>query len=67
MKSAKQLQHFFDAVDRAQEQQTSVVLSITLALEGQEHVEPMTLEFEILPPTYKMTDTKKKSNKQPKH
>ena len=67
MKSAKQLQHFFDAVDRAQEQQTSVVLSITLALEGQEHVEPMTLEFEILPPTYKMTDTKTKSNKQPKH
>lgn len=67
MKSAKQLQHFFDAVDRAQEQQTSVVLSITLALEGQEHVEPMTLEFEILPPTYKTTDKKNKSNKQPKH
>jgi hypothetical protein len=67
VKSAKQLQHFFDAVDRAQEQQTSVVLSITLALEGQEHVEPMTLEFEILPPTYELTDTKKKPNKQPKH
>ena len=67
MKSAKQLQHFFDAVDRAQEQQTSVVVSITLALEGQEHVEPMTLEFEILPPTYELTDKKNRPYKQPKH
>ena len=67
MKSAKQIQHFFDAVDRAQEHQSSVVLSITLALEGQEHVEPMTLEFEILPPSCELTDKKKKPNKQPKH
>ena len=63
MTSAKQLQHFLDAMDRAQKQQSSVVLSITLDLLDVKDAKPMTLEFEILPPSPELTDTPKKEKK----
>ena len=67
MTNSKSLSHFFDAMDRLLVQQSSVVLSITLALEDQEDMEPMTLEFEILPPTLDPTDKPNPKKKRLKH
>ena len=63
MTSAKQLQHFLNAMDRAQKQQSSVVLSITLDLLNVKDAKPMTLEFEILPPSLEPADTSKGEKK----
>ncbi len=52
--------HFFDAVDRAHKHQKSVVLAMTLSIEGQEEADPMTVEFELLPPMDKTTDKTKR-------
>ena len=63
MTSAKQLQHFLNAMDRAQKQQSSVVLSITLDLLDVKDAKPITLEYEILPPTLEPTDKLKQEKK----
>jgi hypothetical protein len=63
MTSAKQLQHFLNAMDRAQKQQSSVVLSITLDLLDVKDAKPTTLEFEILPPSIELTDKPKGEKK----
>ena len=63
MTSAKQLQHFLNAMDRAQRQQSSVVLSITLDLLNVKDTKPMTLEFEILPPSIEPADKPKGEKK----
>jgi hypothetical protein len=63
MTSAKQLQHFLNAMDRAQKQQSSVVLSITLDLLDVKDAKPITLEFELLPPTFKLADKPKQEKK----
>ena len=63
MTSAKQLQHFLNAMDRAQKQQSSVVLSITLDLLDVKDTKPMTLEFEILPPSLEPADKPKGEKK----
>lgn len=63
MTSAKQLQHFLNAMDRAQKQQSSVVLSITLDLLNVKDAKPMTLEFEILPPSLEPADKPKGEKK----
>ena len=63
MTSAKQLQHFLNAMDRAQKQQSSVVLSITLDLLNVKDAKPTTLEFEILPPSLEPADKPKGEKK----
>jgi hypothetical protein len=63
MTSAKQLQYFLNAMDRAQKQQSSVVLSITLDLLDVKDAKPMTLEFEILPPSIEPADKPKGEKK----
>jgi hypothetical protein len=63
MTSAKQLQHFLNAMDRAQKQQSSVVLSITLDLLDVKDAKPTTLEFEILPPSIEAADKPKGEKK----
>jgi len=56
MAKANYLHHFLDSVDRAHKHQKSVVLALTLSIEGQKETEPMTVEFELLPPMDKTTD-----------
>ncbi len=63
MAKANPLHHFFDAVDIAHKHQKSVVLAMTLSIEGQEEANPLTVEFELLPPMDKTTDKTKRNNK----
>ena len=56
MAKANYLHHFLDSVDRAHRHQKSVVLALTLSIEGQEEPNPLTVEFEILPSKDKTTD-----------
>ena len=56
MSNPRPIQHFFDAVDRAHKHQKLVVMALTLSIEGQKETEPMTVEFELLPPMDKTTD-----------
>ena len=56
MAKANYLHHFLDSVDRAHRHQKSVVLALTLSIEGQEEPDPLTVEFEILPSVPKTTD-----------
>ena len=60
MAKANYLHHFLDSVDRAHRHQKSVVLALTLSIEGQEEPDPLTVEFEILPSKDKTTDTNKR-------
>ena len=60
MAKANYLHHFLDSVDRAHKHQKSVVLALTLSIEGQEDPDPLTVEFEILPSKDKSTDTNKR-------
>ena len=59
MAKANYLHHFLDSVDRAHRHQKSVVLALTLSIEGQEEPDPLTVEFEILPSKDKTTDKTK--------
>jgi len=59
MGKASNLQHFFDAIDRAHQQQKSLLFALTASIEGQEASEPLTLEFELSPPTLEVTDKSK--------
>ena len=59
MAKQSNLHHFLDSVDRAHKHQKSVLLSMTLSIEGQEEPDPLTLEFEILPAEPKHTDKTK--------
>ena len=59
MSKANYLHHFLDSVDRAHRHQKSVVLALTLSIEGQEEPDPLTVEFEILPSKDKTTDKTK--------
>jgi hypothetical protein len=63
MAKANPLHHFLNSVDRAHKHQKSVVLEMTLSIEGQEEANPMTVEFELLPPMDKTTDKTKRNNK----
>jgi hypothetical protein len=64
MAKTNPLHHFFDAVDRAHKYQKPVVLALTLSIEGHEEADPMTVEFELLPPMDKTTDkTKRRQSK----
>ena len=60
MAKANYLHHFLDSVDRAHKHQKSVVLALTLSIEGQDEENPLTVEFEILPSKDKTTDTNKR-------
>ena len=57
MAKTNYLHHFLDSVDRAHRHQKSVVLALTLSIEGQDEENPLTVEFEILPSVPKTTDT----------
>ena len=59
MAKTNYLHHFLDSVDRAHRHQKSVVLALTLSIEGQEEPDPLTVEFEILPSVPKTTDKTK--------
>ena len=63
MTSAKDLLRVFEAIDKAHLQQRSVVLALTLSIEGQEKPEPMILEFEIMALTPELTDKPKGKKK----
>lgn len=63
MGKASNLQHFFDAIDRAHQQQKSLLLALTASIEGQESSEPLTLEFEIMPPILEVTDKRKRGKR----
>ena len=63
MPKANNLHHFFNSVDRAHRRQKSVVLALTLSIEGQEDPDPLTVEFEILPSKDKTTDKTKRNHK----
>ena len=63
MAKANYLQHFLDSVDRAHKHQKLVVMALTLSIEGQKETEPMTVEFELLPPMSKTTDKTKRNHK----
>jgi hypothetical protein len=60
MAKANYLHHFLDSVDRAHRCPKSVVLALTLSIEGQEEGNPLTVEFELLPPMEKTTDKTKR-------
>jgi hypothetical protein len=60
MAKANYLHHFLDSVDRSHRCQKSVVLALTLSIEGQEEENPLTVEFELLPPMDKTTDKTKR-------
>ena len=60
MAKTNYLHHFLDSVDRAHKHQKSVVLALTLSIEGQDEENPLTVEFEILPSKDKTTDTNKR-------
>jgi len=63
MSNPRPIQHFFDSVDRAHKHQKLVVLALTLSIEGQEEENPLTVEFELLPPMDKTTDKGKRNHK----
>ena len=63
MSNPRPIQHFFDAVDRAHKHQKPVVMALTLSIEGQEEADPLTVEFELLPPMSKTTDKTKRNHK----
>jgi len=63
MSNPRPIQHFFNAVDRAHKHQKLVVMALTLSIEGQDEENPLTVEFELLPPMSKTTDKTKRSNK----
>ena len=63
MAKANYLYHFLDAVDRAHKHQKSVVLALTLSIDGHEDPDTLTVEFEILPSVPKTTDKGKRNNK----
>ena len=63
MSNPRPIQHFFDAVDRAHKHQKLVVMALTLSIEGQEEADPLTVEFELLPPMSKTTDKTKRNHK----
>lgn len=63
MDTAKNLLQVFEAIDKAHLQQKSVVLSFTLSVDGKDEPEPLSLEFEIMPPTPELTDKAKKEKK----
>ena len=63
MAKTNNLQHIFHAVDRAHRCQKSVVLGLSLSIEGQDEENPLTVEFEILPSKDKTTDKTKGDRK----
>jgi hypothetical protein len=63
MAKANPLHHFFHAVDRAHKHQKLVVMALTLSIEGDNEADPLTVEFELLPPMEKTTDKTKRNNK----
>ena len=63
MPKANNLHHFFNSVDRAHRLQKSVVLALTLSIDGHENPDPLTVEFEILPSKDKTTDKGKRNSK----
>lgn len=60
MAKTNNLHHFFHAVDRAHRCQKSVVLGLSLSIEGQDEENPLTVEFEILPSKDKTTDSNRR-------
>jgi hypothetical protein len=63
MGKASNLQHFINAIDRAHQQQKSLLFALTASIEGQEASEPLTLEFEIMPPILEVTDKRKRGKR----
>jgi hypothetical protein len=63
MANANYLHHFLNSVDIAHKHQKSVVLAMTLSIEGDNEADPLTVEFELLPPMSKTTDKTKRNNK----
>ena len=63
MAKVNYLHYFLDSVDRAHKHQKSVVLGLTLSIEGQYEENPLTVEFEILPSVAKTTDKTKRNHK----
>ena len=63
MGKASNLQHFINAIDRAHQRQESFLFALTTSLDGQEASEPLTLEFEIMPPILEVTDKRKRGKR----
>ena len=63
MENSEDLRQVLEAIDKAHSQQKCVVLELTLSIEGQEEADPMTLEFEIMPPIEKTADKPKGKKK----
>lgn len=63
METAKDLLQVIEAIDRAHSQQKSVVIATTISIPTDETFEPMTLEFEISPPTPELADKQKGKKK----
>lgn len=63
MGKASNLQHFFDAIDRAHQQQKSLLFALTTCLGGQEIPDSLTLEFELSPPILEVTDKRKRGKR----
>ena len=63
MGKASNLLHFLHAIDRAHQHQKSLLFALTASIEGQEASDPLTLEFEIMPPVLELTDKRKRGKR----
>ena len=63
MENSEDLPQILKAIQRAHSQQQSVVIATTFSIPADETFESMTLEFELLPPTFKLADKRKGKKK----
>jgi hypothetical protein len=63
MENSDDLIQILKAIQTAHSQQKSVVLALTFSIPADETFESMTLEFELLPPTFKLADKRKGKKK----
>lgn len=63
MENSDDLIQILKATQRAHSQQQSVIVTSTFSIPADETFESMTLEFELLPPTFKLADKRKGKKK----
>ena len=63
MENSEDLRQVLEAIDKAHSQQKSVVIATTFSIPADETFESMTLEFELLPPTFRLADKQKGKKK----
>lgn len=63
MENSDDLIEILKAIQTAHSQQQSVLMTSTFSIPADETVEPMTLEIEIMPPTFKLADKPKGKKK----